>query len=64
MKFLCWENGVLHCAHSETDRNVQNKFRKSEKTESRKSGEVLKILRLLAKEIVRPPYFSFAEIPR
>jgi len=40
---------LQRCAYSETNRNVQNKFRISGETESRKSGEVLKILRLLGK---------------
>jgi hypothetical protein len=51
------------CAHSETNRNIQNKFGKSGETVSRKFTEVLESLCLLAKEIVRPPDFNFVEIP-
>ncbi|XP_057452625.1 uncharacterized protein LOC130744460 [Lotus japonicus] len=51
------------CAHSETNRNVQNKFGKSGETISRKFGEVLDGLCLLAKEIVKPPDFNFVEVP-
>jgi len=51
------------CAHSETNRNVQNKFGKSGETMSRKFGEVLESLCLLAKEIIRPPDFNLAETP-
>lgn len=51
------------CAHSETNRNVQNKFGKSGETVSRKFGEVLDGLCLLAKEIVKPPDFNFFEVP-
>ncbi|XP_045797408.1 putative nuclease HARBI1 [Trifolium pratense] len=51
------------CAHSETNRNIQNKFGKSGETVSRKFTEVLESLCLLAKEIVKPPDFNFVEIP-
>ncbi|KAK2454169.1 hypothetical protein QL285_001760 [Trifolium repens] len=51
------------CAHSETNRNIQNKFGKSGETVSRKFTEVLESLCLLAKEIVRPPDFNFVEVP-
>ncbi|KAI9110404.1 hypothetical protein K1719_018564 [Acacia pycnantha] len=46
------------CAHSETNRNVQNRFGKSGETISRKFSEVLDSLCSLAKEIVRPPVFG------
>jgi hypothetical protein len=49
--------------HSETNRNIQNKFGKSGETVSRKFGEVLNSLCLLATEIVKPPDFDFIEIP-
>ncbi|XP_057457423.1 uncharacterized protein LOC130748254 [Lotus japonicus] len=51
------------CAHSETNRTVQNKIGKSGETVSRKFGEVLDSLCLLAKEIVKPPDVNFVEIP-
>ncbi|KAI9084569.1 hypothetical protein K1719_033557 [Acacia pycnantha] len=51
------------CAHSETNRNVQNRFGKSRETVSRKFSEVLDSLCSLAKEIVRPPDFQFEEVP-
>jgi hypothetical protein len=51
------------CAHSETNRNIQNKFGKSGETVSRKFGEVLDSLCLLATEIIKPPDFNFIEIP-
>ncbi|XP_058733700.1 protein ALP1-like [Vicia villosa] len=51
------------CAHSETNRNIQNKFGKSGETVSRKFSEVLESVCLLAKEIVKPPDFNFEEIP-
>ncbi|XP_021298834.1 uncharacterized protein LOC110427621 [Herrania umbratica] len=51
------------CAHSGTNRNVQNKFRKSRETVSRKFGEVLDNLSLLANEIVKASDFQFAKVP-
>ncbi|KAI9118135.1 hypothetical protein K1719_010467 [Acacia pycnantha] len=51
------------CAHSETNRNVQNRFGKSGETISRKFSEVLDSLCSPAKEIVRPPDFQFEEVP-
>ena len=51
------------CAHSQTNRNVQNKFGKSGETVSRKFAEVLEALCLLAKEVVTTPDFQFQEVP-
>ncbi|XP_017981016.1 PREDICTED: putative nuclease HARBI1 [Theobroma cacao] len=50
-------------AHSETNHNVQNKFGKSRETVSRKFGEVLDSLCLLANENVKASDFQFVEVP-
>lgn len=50
------------CVHSETNRNIENKFGKSREMVSRKFSGVLESVCLLAKEIIKPPNFKFIGI--
>lgn len=50
------------CGHNESNRNVQNRFKHSGETVSRKFGEVLDAVLRLSVDIIRPSDYEFKEV--
>ena len=52
------------CGHNQSNRNVQNRFKHSGETVSRKFGDVLEAILRLSVDIIKPSDYEFREVPK
>ncbi|XP_074302628.1 uncharacterized protein LOC141634304 [Silene latifolia] len=52
------------CAHNQSNRTLQTRFKHSGETISRKFNEVLTSLVMFSRDIIRPADYNFKEVPR